>query len=168
MTLCYIPQLIYHPRLFVYYCLAAICLVLKNLQNVDGRVCSMISTLVLGLICLYIANACFHHPTKGFGWEHLIKRYCQQVLEDPADNEDDADAPTIPVLYDNGTYFICDIVLNSDPTFLRLPVQHSFDSESLIHIYYKLSMDNIRSSFNWGAALLSRCLPNPEQTHNHK
>jgi hypothetical protein len=168
MTLCYIPQLICHHRLFVYYRLAAIRLVLKNLQNADGRVRSMISTLALGPICLYIANACFHRPAEGFGWEHLIERCCQQVLEDPADDTDDEDAPTVPVLYDNGAYFICDIVLNSDPTFLRLPVQRSFDSESLIRIYHKASMDNIRSSFNWSAASLSRRLPNPERTHNRK
>ncbi|KAG1719859.1 hypothetical protein EDD22DRAFT_854785 [Suillus occidentalis] len=40
---------------------------------------------------------------------------CQHVLKGPADDEDDEDAPTVPVLYDNGAYFICDIVLNSNP-----------------------------------------------------
>jgi len=90
------------------------------------------------------------------------------LSEDPADNEDDEDAPTIPVLYDNGAYFTCNIVLNSDPTFLQLPVQHSFDSESLMCIYHKMSMDDIHSLFSWSAASLNRRLPNPEWTHNRK
>jgi hypothetical protein len=65
-----------------------------------------------------MANACFHHPAKGFGWEDLIEKCCQHVLKDPSDNEDHKNAPTVPILYDNGTYFICNIVLNSNPTFL--------------------------------------------------
>jgi hypothetical protein len=109
-----------------------------------------------------MANACFHRPTKGFKWEDLIKKCCQHVLGDPSDDEDDEDAPTVPILYDNDTYFICDIVLNSNPTFLRLPVQHTFDAESLTHIYHKTLMDDIRSSCTWSAAPLSRHLPNPE------
>ncbi|KAG2366149.1 hypothetical protein BDR07DRAFT_1480389 [Suillus spraguei] len=80
----------------------------------------------------------------------------------------DEDAPTIPILYDNGAYFICDIVLNSNPTFLRLPVQRTFDAESLICIYHAMSMDDIRSSFVWNAAPLSRRLPNPERTTKRK
>jgi hypothetical protein len=155
-------QLMRHPRFFVYYCLAAIRLVLKNLQKASGRVRSLDANLALGAVCLYMANACFHRPAECFGWENLIERCCQHVLEDPSDDEDDEDAPTVPVLYDNGAYFICDIVLNSNPTFLRLPVQCTFDAESLTRIYHKTSMDDIHSSFTWSAAPLSRCLPNPE------
>jgi hypothetical protein len=128
----------------------------------------MNSNLALVAVCLYMANACFHRPAEGFGWERLIERCCQQVLEDPADDEDDEDAPTVPVLYDNGAYFICDIVLNRDPTFLRLPVQRTFDAESLIRIYHKTSMDDIRSSFAWSTVPLSRRIPNPERTQNRK
>lgn len=163
-----VPQLIRHFRLFVYYRLAAIRLVLKSLQKADGRVRSMDANLALGAVCIYMANACFHRPAEGFGWENLIENCCQRVLENPADDEDDEDAPTVPVLYDNGAYFMCDIVVNSDPTFLRLPVQRTFDAESLVRIFHQTSMDEIRSSFAWSAVTLSGRLPNPERTKNRK
>ncbi|KAG2062694.1 hypothetical protein BDR04DRAFT_1123766, partial [Suillus decipiens] len=101
----------------------------------------MNSNLALGAICLYVSNAYFHRPAEGCGSESLIERYCQQVLEDLADDEDDEDAPTVPVLYDNGAYFICDI--------------RTFEAEYFIRIYHKSSMDDIRSSFAWSAAPLS-------------
>ncbi|KAG0693109.1 hypothetical protein DFH29DRAFT_1007643 [Suillus ampliporus] len=155
---------------FVYYCLAAIHLVLINLVKADARACCLDSTLALGAVCIYMLNACFTRPAEGFGWESLIETSCQQVLEDPDNNMDDEDTPTMPILYDSGTYFICNIVLNSSlhQKFLQLPVQRTFDPESMAHIYQKESMANIKSSFSWSTAPPSMCCPNPGRTNNCK
>jgi hypothetical protein len=165
---CCAPELIYRLRLFVYYRLAAIRLVLLNLAKADGRIRSMDSIMALGAICIYMSNASFTRPAEGFGWEDLIEISCQQVLEDPDDDADDEDAPTVPILYDRGTYFICDIVLNRNPAFFRMPVQRTFDADSMARIYHKTSVDDIRASFTWSTAPLSKRLPNPDRTQNRK
>lgn len=130
------------------------------------RARAMEATLALGAICVYMLNACFTRPAEGFGWESLIETACQQVLED-SDDEDE-DAPTIPILYDSGTYFICDIVFNPHSTrgFFRLPLQRTFDKKSMTRIYQAHSMSEIKSSFSWIMVPFSRSRPNAERTNN--
>jgi hypothetical protein len=110
-------------------------------------------------------NACFTRPAEGFGWEVLIENCCQQVLEDL--EADDEDAPTVPDLYDSGTYFICDIVMNTGrTTFLRLPLQRTFDPESMARIYHKASINDVKASFDWSNVVPSKQLSNTARTHN--
>ncbi|KAG2354312.1 hypothetical protein BDR07DRAFT_1382332 [Suillus spraguei] len=117
--------------LFIYYRLAAIRLVLKNLAKADP---------------------------SGFGWE---KNCCQRVLEDL--EADDEDAPTVPILYDSGTYFICNSVMNTGrTTFLRLPLQRTFDSESMARIYHKKSINDVKASFDWSVVVLTIATGTPE------
>lgn len=137
----------------------------KNLAEADPRVRALDSTLGLEAACIYIMNACFTRPAEGFGWEDLIEKCCQQVLEDlEADLED---TPTVPILYDSGTYFICDIVMNTGrPTFLRLPLQRTFDPESMARIYHKASINDVKASFDWSNVVLSKQPSNAARTHN--
>lgn len=51
------------------------------------------------------------------------------------------------ILYDNNMYFICDIIHNSNLTFLQLPAQCSLDAESLTCIYQKMFIGNIHFLF---------------------
>lgn len=138
---------------------------LKNLAKADPRVRTLDPTLGLGATCIYIMNACFTRPAEGFGWEVLIENCCQQVLEDL--EADDEDAPTVPDLYDSGTYFICDIVMNTGrTTFLRLPLQRTFDPESMARIYHKASINDVKASFDWSNVVPSKQLSNTARTHN--
>ncbi|KAG2367063.1 hypothetical protein BDR07DRAFT_1479626 [Suillus spraguei] len=144
--------------LFIYYRLAAIRLVLKNLAKADPSVRALNPMLGLEAVCLHMMNACFTHPAEGFGWE---KNCCQRVLEDL--EADDEDAPTVPILYDSGTYFICDSVMNTGrTTFLRLPLQRTFDSESMARIYHKKSINDVKASFDWSVVVLTIATGTPE------
>jgi hypothetical protein len=87
------------------------------------------------------------------------------VLEDL--EADDEDAPTVPDLYDSGTHFICDIVMNTGrTTFLRLPLQRTFDPESMARIYHKASINDVKASFDWSNVVPSKQLSNTARTHN--
>ncbi|KAG2359805.1 hypothetical protein BDR07DRAFT_1487799 [Suillus spraguei] len=144
--------------LFIYYRLAAIRLVLKNLAKANPSVSALNPMLGLEAVCLHMMNACFTHPVEGFRWE---KNCCQQVLEDL--KADDEDAPTIPILYNRGTYFICDSVMNTGhTTFLRLPLQRTFDSESMAYIYHKKSTNDVKASFDWSVAVPTITTGTPE------
>jgi hypothetical protein len=101
-------NIVFPPRYFMYYWLTGIHFVLVILSKVDAKAHSTDATLALGAVCIYMLDTCFTRPAEGFGWEKLIETAYQQVLKDSDNN----DASTMPILYDSGMYFICDIVLN--------------------------------------------------------
>lgn len=51
-------------------------------------------------------------------------------------------------------------------TFLRLPLQRTFDPESIARIYHQASINDVKASFDWSGVVPGKQLPNPARTHN--
>jgi hypothetical protein len=133
------------------------------LAEADAKARALEPTLVLGAVSIYIRNACFTRPAEGFGWESLLESCACQTLEDP----DDEDSPIVPLLYDSGTYFLCDIVMNAGRyKFLRLPIQRKFEPESVASVYHRKSVDEIKAAFDWSIISQSKKPSNKQRTQN--
>jgi hypothetical protein len=135
--------------------------VLRNLAEADAKACALEPMLVLGAVSIYICNACFTRPAEGFGWESLLESCAHQTLED----SDDKDSPIIPLLYDSGTYFLCNIVMNTGHyKFLCLPIQRKFEPEFVASVYHRKSVNEIKAAFDWSIISQSKKPLNKQRT----
>jgi hypothetical protein len=105
----------------------------------------------------------FTCPAEAFGWESLLESCCRHLLEDP----NDENSPIIPLLYNSGTDFLCNIVMNAESSgFLHLPVQSMFEPESMALVYHRRSLEEIQTAFNWSVILQSKKSSNKQRTQN--
>ncbi|KAG8218048.1 hypothetical protein J3R82DRAFT_6293 [Butyriboletus roseoflavus] len=86
-------------------------------------------------------------------------------MEEDVDLED-PDAVTAPLMYEAGTYFICDIVSDSRTHFYRIPYSKTFDPQSILQAYEKGTMNELNHILGVGELQRGPLQPHAERTSN--
>ena len=153
-------------RYFKWYRLAAIHMIITNLYHSNVRDRKSDCTIGLGAMAIWMLNGLYRRPDDRY--TKLAEEACQHVPVDydEYDPEEDQDNPDlfIPLMYDAGLYFVCDIVTDASSTF-RLPY-HKAISEAAIMAAFKMSLDEVRNIIGIADHQLSRTVRNAERTNN--
>lgn len=121
-------------RYFRWYRLAAVYRVLDNMLHTPPRYHIWDSSLALGGIMIWILNGAYCAPWDNF--RALAQQASQELLDDPeGDDEDDPDAPTHPLMYDAGVYFICDIECDTATNSFCIAYGKEFMEEAICRVY---------------------------------
>lgn len=138
MSAVYSQYLSHSDRYFKYYRLAALSHVVKRLENDDFKTRLRNESLALGAIAAYQMNAIIYRPAEGRAETVLLEAACQHVIEE--------DGRSRPSLYDRGCYFLSDIVETNGS--YHLPTIRPIDSETLLSLYRRDSIEDIKAEFH--------------------
>lgn len=114
---------------------------------------------------IWILNGLYHRPEPRF--QKLAEEACQQVpldYEDYDEDLDDSDNDSMPLMYDAGLYFVCDIVVDHSGTY-RLPFHKTFTEEAIIAAF-RITIREIKEVMGVGDLHLSRPKAHLERTAN--
>lgn len=141
-------------------------MVIKNLYNSSIRNLKSDCALGLGAISIWILNGLYRRPDDRF--IKLAEEACQHIPTDYEDYEDgieidDPDA-IMPLMYEAGLYFVCDIVQDKSDT-LRLPF-HKAISDQAFQNAFRLPITEVRQIMGTSNHNLPRTLANIERTAN--
>ena len=101
------------------------------------------SSLALGALMIWILNGAYRAPWGNF--RALAQEASQHLLDDPEfDAEDDPDAPTHPLMYEGGVYFLCDIECDQASRSFRIAYGKEFSADAIIRVYKMGSLAEIR------------------------
>ena len=153
-------------RWFKWYRLAAVHMVVKNLYHSKARDLKSDCALGLGALAIWIINGLYRRPDDRF--LKLAEEACQHIPTDYEDYVDgleteDPDA-IMPLMYEAGLYFICDIVTDNSGT-LRLPFHKAISDQAFQNAFH-LSIHEVRHIMGVAHHNLSRRSINPDRTHN--
>ncbi|KAI5981594.1 hypothetical protein EDD15DRAFT_2379232 [Pisolithus albus] len=122
--------------LFKWYCLAAVHMIIKNLYHSKVRDRRSDCAIGLGAIIIWILNGLYHSPDNHF--LTLVKEVCQHV---PANYDDfdadlDMDDPdaVVPLMFNAGLYFFCDIVTD-DSKIYWLPFHKAISDRAIMEAF---------------------------------
>jgi hypothetical protein len=139
--------------------------VVKNLGYSSGKERKTHNTLALGAIIIWLLNGLYHRQQRDF--EALGREACQHVPINYDEYDEDLDhehEDFIPLMYDAGLYFVCDIVDDRSGTY-RIPYHKTFSEQSLVSAF-KLSTIQIREIISAGDHSRQRPNANPTRTSN--
>jgi hypothetical protein len=83
-------------------------------------------------------NAIIYRPAEGRAETVLLEAACQHVIEE--------NGRSCPSLYDRGCYFLSDIVETNGS--YHLPAIRPIDSETLLSLYHRDSIEDIKAEFH--------------------
>lgn len=84
------------------------------------------------------------HRTPVYRLLGLAKQACPHVLDEEDVDPDDPDMVTIPLMYEAGTYFVCDVVSDTRTNVYRIPHSKAFDQQLILQAYEKGTMNELR------------------------
>lgn len=90
---------------------------------------------------VWILNGAHHTPVHRL--VRLAEQACPHVLAEEDVDPDDPDALTAPLMYEAGTYFICDIVTDTRTHVYRIPHSKAFDLQLILQAYEKGTMNEL-------------------------
>ena len=141
-------------------------MVIKNLYHSNVRDRKSDCALALGALAIWIINGLYHRPEDQF--LKLAKDACQHIPTDYDDYVDglETEDPDVimPLMYEAGLYFVCDIVTDDSGTF-RLPF-HKAISDDAFKNAFQLSIEDVRQVMGVANHNLSRRVINPDRTNN--
>lgn len=113
--------------------------VIKSLRNSrsKARICK--ESLTLGALLIYMLNALSRRQEEDEEWRSLLKKSCWHVLDED-DEEDDGH----PILYDQGLYFLSDLIDDSAFRLPRVRLPSDFD---IAKLYDASSFTALRCEF---------------------
>lgn len=128
-------------RYFKWLHLTTVYNVLSNLYHTPSKDHSSDSSLALDTMMIWILNSAYY--TLRYHHLHLAKQACLHILtEDDADPKN-LDAVTAPLIYEAGTYFICDVVRDSRTHVYHILYFETFDPQLILQIYEKGMMNEL-------------------------
>ena len=155
-----------HFRYFKWYHLAAIHMIITNLHHSKVRDWKSDCAIGLGALAIWLLNGLYHRPEPRF--IKLAQEACQHVPVnyDEFDPEQDADDPdaVMPLMYNAGLYFLCDIVVDRSHTY-RLPY-HKAISDQAVMQGFSMSLEEVRRIIGVANLDMPRHRQNTERTNN--
>jgi hypothetical protein len=118
----------------------------------------------LAAIIIWILNGA--HRTPCYRALGLAKEACPEVLFDENDDPDDPDVITTPLMYEAGTYFICDVVCDSRTQAYRIPYGKTFNPQFIIQAFEIGTMNELRHMLGVGDVQRGHREPHEERTAN--
>lgn len=121
--------------------------------------------LALGGIMIWLLNGLYHCPQDSF--QSLAEEACQHIpidyyTYDEALNEGEN---TVPLMFDAGLYFVCDIVIDASGIYC-IPFHKQFSNEAILSAF-RIDLQNLRQIIEVPTLNLARRGTNPERTSNH-
>ncbi|KZT00450.1 uncharacterized protein LAESUDRAFT_718121 [Laetiporus sulphureus 93-53] len=125
---------------FKAWCMAALKYVFEGFQNDLGAARIWRPSLTLGVVAIYMSNALRFRPSSNHVQVPMVVAACfhtpsedrpQPTSDDESSSEDGQ--PRTPIMYDQGIYFLADIV--EDNGIYRLRNKRSPDALQLAHAY---------------------------------
>lgn len=151
-------------RYFKYIRLAAVYTVMKNIHDTPAKHRGSENALALAAMVVWILNGA--HRTPYYRTLGLAKEACPEVLLDEDDDPDDEDSVTIPLMYEGGTYFICDIVCDRRTKSYRIPHGKQFTPQFIIQAYEIGTMNELRHMLGVGDVKKGHRDPHEQRTSN--
>lgn len=149
-------------RLFKWYRLAAIRMVILNLYTSDVRNRKTDCALALASIMIWLLNGLYRRPEDNY--LTLAQEICQHVPIDYDAFDPDEEEDIIPLMYDAGLYFVCDIVVDDSGTY-RLPF-HKAISDKAIQDAFKIPLDEVRRIMTSTSNYIPRQIGHNQRTSN--
>jgi hypothetical protein len=106
------------------------------------------------------------HRTPAYRLLSLAKQACPQILTEDDVDPEDPDAVTAPLMYEAGTYFICDIVADSRTRCYRIPYSKEFDSQSILQAYEMGTINELDHILGVGELQTGQPQPHTDRTSN--
>lgn len=111
--------------------------------NAPTKDCAWDSSLALSALMIWIMNGAYRAPWENF--HTLAEEASQHLLDNPEfDAEDNPDAPTHPLMYKGGVYFLCDIERDQASRSFCIIYRKEFTTNAITHVYKMGSLAEIR------------------------
>lgn len=137
----------------------------KNLGYSSGKERKTHNTLALGAIIIWLLNGLYHRQQHNF--KALGREACQHLPINYDKYDEDLDhehKDFIPLMYDVGLYFLCNIVDDQSGTY-RILYHKTFSKQALVSAF-KLSTIQIREIISAEDHPCQRHNANPDHTSN--
>lgn len=138
-----------------FYDLACINYVLQDFRTARLQARAFPSSLTLGALVIHKLNALFHRPAQREPDTALLTTCCMHVRHDEDSDDDDDDLmETSPIMYDQGMYHACDVVV--EDKVLRLPMTRTLDPHHLAFLYSVDTLSTLLSAFTVPQVMLEK------------